>query len=248
MESTAYIQYSADVEGIKFDLLKIELVGFQIESLTLTMTGEKKINLNFVVLNPISLNEACQLTKEVAERVLDIFSYFYNIRIGKLYLDDDRLESVDENGNKRTTISMRDGIRIGGTISCITLVNKLDNSLVDLINTSSSNRKLFLSRQFRFSIQNEDPISRYMFLYSLLLQTCNDKQGEVDTFICAQEPTVELFQSPKSPKTMETVYTKLRNEIAHVRKNVTLEGTAKEIKLRVNNLQSLTRCAIDLLA
>jgi len=245
MKSTAYIKYSANIQGIKFDRLKIESPDPQIASVTLTMVDEKRINLSFVVANPISLDQARSSTKEFAERVLNAFSYHYSIRIGRLTLDDEYLESIDENGNNITPISLQVEIVPEIIVSITTLIKSLDPPLTNLINSSPGSRKLVLCGQFRFAMQNDDVVSRYMFFYSLILQVFNDKQKKVDAFICAQEPTVELFQSPIH-KGMDTVYTKLRNEIAHVRENVTLEETSKEIKLKVDSLQSLTRRAIEM--
>lgn len=252
MTSTAYIHYSADVQGIKLDR-QIELNIPCIDSLTLKMPNENRINFSFVVSNPVSLDQVCRSTKEIAKQILDVFSFYYNIniKVGCLSLENAWLENVDVNGSKNTSRLMQGGVTIGGTFSRTITVRDLDTDVTALINFPSDNRKIMLCRQFRFAIQSEDVITRYMCLYNILL-LCTQEDGReeqplVDEFIRDNEPGVEESQRPDKikKKVMETVYTKLRNEIAHTRKNVRFEVTSKEIESKVNCLQSLTRRAIE---
>lgn len=214
-----------------------------VESLMLT-TVDNKTSLNFIVNTPVSLEQACSYTREIAERVLDVLTWFYNKKFGRLSLENQYLESIDENGNKITTISINAGIGMGVEIIPLTRVEFLDTNLIKVINLSCD-RKRILCKQFRFAVQSDDAVTRYMFLYNILLQVHNDKQEEVENFIRKQEPAVQDSQSPRFPKIRETIYTRLRNEIAHLRSNATLETTSKKIEYKVQDLQYLVKKAIE---
>ena len=57
-----------------------------------------------------------------------------------------------------------------------------------------------------------------MHLYAILLSLFNDKQKNVDSFVASIEPSVEQTQMPgRAAGMLETIYTRLRNELAHKR-------------------------------
>jgi hypothetical protein len=251
MENKAYIKYSVETRDIFFNPLNVKLKSSEIESLTL-ITVDNKTSLDFVVIMSVSLEEACNslkmarsLTRGIAERVLDVLSWFYNKKFGKLSLENEYLESIDENENKIIIPVMTAGIEFGAEIILLTRVESLSADLIKAINLPYNDRKLILCKQFRFAVQSDDPVTRYMFLYNILLQIHNDRQTKVDDFIRKQEPTVKPDRSPIRPDVCETIYTRLRNEIAHLRSNATLEMTSKEIKSKVQDLQLLTKKAIE---
>lgn len=84
-----------------------------------------------------------------------------------------------------------------------------------------------------------------MFLYNILLQLHNDNQGQGDNFIRGEIPTVSQSPSPRNPSVMETTYTRLRNEVGHIRAGVTPEQTRTEIEGNVAGLQALVKVAIS---
>ena len=97
---------------------------------------------------------------------------------------------------------------------------------------------------FYFAIGLKEPISKFMCLYNIMLSLCNDRQKQVDKFIRDIQPGVELSPSPKKPKDeeeRETVYTRLRNEIAHSRPGTTIQATRKEIEKNLDGFIRLTR-------
>jgi hypothetical protein len=105
-------------------------------------------------------------------------------------------------------------------------------------------RNYGLFRSARLSI---GPIEEFMHLYNILLMLYNDKQADVDAFIIAEDPSVLQTQHPlKAPGVMETVYTRLRNELAHKRAGVNLDNTKVEMAHRLGELIKLTKRAIEL--
>jgi hypothetical protein len=101
---------------------------------------------------------------------------------------------------------------------------------------------------FRSARQSMSPVEEFMHLYNILLMLFDDKQGKVDEFIVAEEPTVPLTPDPrpKRSKSMETVYTRLRNELGHKREGVNLDNTKSEMANRLGGLIELTKRAIEL--
>lgn len=108
-----------------------------------------------------------------------------------------------------------------------------------------SNRNLFhvpynsdLLKRFNFARSLADPISRFLSLYSILTSLALDRQQEIDHFIRAEEPTVSSSLSPKNSKP-ETIFTRLRNELAHHRVGVSVFSTHEEICIHVDRFEWL---------
>jgi hypothetical protein len=107
---------------------------------------------------------------------------------------------------------------------------------------------------FRSARQSLSPVEEFMHLYHILLMLHNDDQAAVDAFIKSQVPTVQetpqppILRSRKRRKNlvMETVYTKLRNELGHKRAGVNLEDTKLEMGCWLPGLIALTKQAIEL--
>jgi hypothetical protein len=99
-------------------------------------------------------------------------------------------------------------------------------------------------RQFSFANSESDAISRFSFLYNLLLQMSDDGgQPEVDSQILNIAPDCEQTISPKSAK-YETVYTRLRNELGHKRKGVNYSQTKSEIRSKVVEFSEIVKKCI----
>ena len=79
-----------------------------------------------------------------------------------------------------------------------------------------------------------------MLLYWILLQLNNDKQQQVETQIKRFEPTVPRTPSPKNNEP-ETIYTRLRNELAHSRDGVAPQKTWCEIQTQVGGLAEIVK-------
>jgi hypothetical protein len=99
----------------------------------------------------------------------------------------------------------------------------------------------------RSARQSMSPVEDFMQLYNILLMLSNDSQAEVDAFILGEGAAVPQTQHPlRGPGVMETVYTRLRNELAHPRAGVNLHNTKAEMANRLGELVALTKRAIEL--
>ena len=99
----------------------------------------------------------------------------------------------------------------------------------------------------RSACQSASPVEEFMHMYNIMLMLHDDKQGKLDRFIVAEEPTVRQTQHPeKKPGVMETVYTRLRNEFAHKRQGVDLQRTKADMADQLGGLRTLVKRAIEL--
>jgi hypothetical protein len=92
--------------------------------------------------------------------------------------------------------------------------------------------------QFVVARSEIDNVSRFMFLYNLALQMHSDNQKMIDKSILNIEPSCAVSKSPKFERD-ETIYTRLRNQVAHCRDSTNIEATRKEIDSVVNSFQGL---------
>jgi len=101
---------------------------------------------------------------------------------------------------------------------------------------------------FRLGLNATSPVEKFMILYNILLMLFDDSQPKVDAFIRGQDPNVPLTPDPRPnhQSRLETVYTRLRNELGHKRSGVSLDRTKEEMTKRANDLANLTKHAIEL--
>ena len=103
---------------------------------------------------------------------------------------------------------------------------------------------------FRIALCATSPVERFMLLYHVLSALLPDRNGEdsqreVDTFIRREQPGVVETPHPRRPWS-ETIYSRLRNELAHRRPGVDLRTTRTEIAAHVGGLVNLAKRAIEL--
>lgn len=100
---------------------------------------------------------------------------------------------------------------------------------------------------FRVALDSESPVEAFMVLYNILLMLNNDKQKDVDAFIVSEEPAVLQTQKPGRKRgVLETVYTRLRNELGHKRPKVDLVATKAQMAGHLGGLTALAKKTIEL--
>jgi hypothetical protein len=142
------------------------------------------------------------------------------------------------------TVSNSVRILWGVAAPTITLGDERRQELARLLEQPIARPDLYSA--YRFVVNQGDDVARFMFLYSILLQLQpDDNQKYVDKVIRREMPNVPQSQRPDKPNVNETIFTRLRNELAHRRPGTTLEGTRREIQEHVAALQELVRTAIS---
>ncbi|TAG80831.1 MAG: hypothetical protein EAZ21_07440 [Betaproteobacteria bacterium] len=102
-----------------------------------------------------------------------------------------------------------------------------------------------LLKRYNYSLAISEPIGRFVSLYTLLASQCADKQQQVDDAIRGLDANVELSLSPIGGGKLETVYTRLRNELAHVRPNASIFDTHHNIELHLPRFEWIVKSVVS---
>ena len=103
---------------------------------------------------------------------------------------------------------------------------------------------LDLLKRLNFTRAISEPIGRFVSLYSLLASQCDDVQLKIDAMIESIDVNVEKSISPKSGKP-ETVFTRLRNELAHVRVSSSIIETHRSIVVHLPRFEWIVKSVVD---
>lgn len=103
---------------------------------------------------------------------------------------------------------------------------------------------------FRSALKAENPVEKYLALYRILLVIYDDKQQDVDRFFHDEfgdklTPRPGQKTKPGKPKIKETVFTRLRNEFAHIRKRTRLETTREQMEQHMERLIERAKRAVE---
>ncbi|WP_200762199.1 hypothetical protein [Nitrosophilus alvini] len=102
----------------------------------------------------------------------------------------------------------------------------------------------FYIKLFSLAIRQKDPVAKFILLYLILLSITakgDERQIYVDKYIKSKQPDVKFFQYNKR---RETIYTKLRNEIAHKRETKDPTEIIKNIESVLAKFQSIVQTSI----
>ncbi|MFN8257219.1 MAG: hypothetical protein U0W24_16105 [Bacteroidales bacterium] len=98
---------------------------------------------------------------------------------------------------------------------------------------------LDLLYRYNFCRSIEEPVAKYISLYSLLSSVAKDEQKKIDTLIEAVDPNVGKY-IPYGRR-METIFTRLRNELAHFREGTSIMKTHQEIALHLPRFEWIVK-------
>jgi hypothetical protein len=101
-----------------------------------------------------------------------------------------------------------------------------------------------LLKRFNFARFLEDPVSRYLSLYTLLASALGDRQRDVDKALLDVDPTIEIAIAA-GRNSRETTFTRLRNEIVHHREDASMTETHREIVVQVERFTWLVGEALS---
>jgi hypothetical protein len=188
--------------------------------------------------------EGKALATKVTTAALDRISFFYNIAIEDTQVIGAQFSLVNPPPGDHIQLDVGEFLFLGEDLRVVLGVSA-PSLQAKLEQVSPGGESMF--GLFRAARQSTGPVEEFMHLYNLLLMICNDEQRDFDAFVRREEPGVPQTQSPRFPEVMETIYTRLRNELAHPRKGGDLHDTKAEMANRVGGLMSLTKRAIELL-
>jgi hypothetical protein len=223
-----------------FDPRKLGVVKVEIEGLDGTVIRSK------VHLSGVQSPEAgITLATEVNTAALTRIAFSENIAIENARMEREDFSSLDDQPCARELTADMGRYSLAGSDAQLT-VGRCPAQLKVMLEMPAAPGERYYGL-FRSARQSMGPVEEFTHLYHILLMLYNDKQADVDAFILSAEASVPQTQHPKkSAGTMETVYTRLRNEFAHKRREIDLEQTKAEMMQRLGNLRTLTRQAIEL--
>lgn len=242
MSNKGTIRYTASISGVKLpNPLELLSGDKKVEKVFITTENDTNISATFTLTDVYTDKEATSLTKNVADLLFDRIAFKLSCVIGFPRCDGWSLPKQD--GTKHVVVS---SFVFVYDIAEATLIpgEKTQNELLTFLNKPYSDIDRLLP-YFRFSISQKDPVSKFLFLYNLLLMLNQDKQANVDASILAANPNTPVTPHPFKREAMETIYTRLRNEVAHTRANVNQKQTVEEITNNVDGLRVIVTSALN---
>lgn len=202
------------------------------------------------ILTTVHLSSAPTREKGIAiattlnTATLDRITFFYDIAIEGGQITGAQVSLVNPPPGQKLGVEVGDDLHLGESRNLIRRISTAH--LKDVLEKVSppGEQRFGLFRSARQSMSH---VEEFVHLYNLLLMLCGDDQGKVDDFIRGAEPTVPQTQHPlEAHGVMETVYSRLRNELAHPRTGGNLDTTKGEMATRLDRLRALTKQAIEM--
>jgi hypothetical protein len=227
--TTGTIKYVADAVGLEIagitlsqfpqtaGIQRVEIIAAQ-GRLTVTLHTEGVFE-----------NDRDSFSTEI-ERLYAAIAVESSSRIGPVYRERSDLPCKN-GGRKRTVSSNKFDVNV---VTPVTMSSDALNRAVGLMNTPS-----LLINEFRTASEQSDPITRFGLLYNIALQICGDVQKRVDQEILKIAPSTPTNTSSHTGRA-ETIYTRLRNELAHYRQKP-IASTVAEIKKNVDSFLQIIR-------
>lgn len=209
-----------------------------------------KIHITIVFASVASEDEARLIGSQIATNILDRIAFEQNIWIGEPPAPHGHFVNVTSSGTEASVGRAVFGFTAIGVGHA--LVELDERGLVRLRNKLNARRlkgRTYFPL-FRSALGTENPIDRYLALYRILLVIHDDKQQDLDKFLHGEfgdklTPRPGQKAKPGKPKSKETVFTKLRNEVAHIRKRTRLEITRQQMEQHMEGLIERVKKAIE---
>jgi hypothetical protein len=232
------ITYIAPIESVRLLApIKVSHPHWKVEKIVVETQGSEQIKVVFHLTDVFTDTDAKDIAKNILDSVLARIAFELDRSIGHPYMKGFTLPK-DATGSSYTAQS---SVRALWSVAAATITLS-DESLQELARSlEQPSARPDLYSAYRFAVSQSDPVARFMFLYNIMLALHNDKQPQVDSFICGKVPKVPQRLNPKGR--METVYTCLRNEVGHAR-GTPPKRTREEIQENLAAFQKLVKTAI----
>lgn len=237
--SVGKITYAIKCDGFELKELEIPLEFDTIPSVTFETIDDGVLKATFKTNKIYNEAKARQIINPIIERLTDRLSFLLNIAVKKPYFAGSALPPdpvVANDGIHRLKVSS-----VIGLDAIIHAVIKPGSekrkAIVDFLKRPPVTSDLLIS-EYALSISRKEHLSKFMLLYNLMLRIVGDEQKLVDDIIKRIYPNVDVVKSKRKSRrgiivVEETIFTKLRNEVAHTRDGVSKQDTINQIK---NNL------------
>jgi len=238
---TGTYEFIVPVSGLRLEQIGIAYPHPSVEKIVLDTHDEKQITVVFHLTDVFTEEVADAVARDILASIINRLAFELDLSIGEPHLSGFSLPK-DASGSSYTV--SKSVLAMWDVLAPTIVVDApRQQELAMLLEQPFA--RADLQSAYRFAINQSDAVARFMFLYNILLQLHNDEQGQVDDFFRVR--TVSISQSPRpdKPHIMETVYTRLRNEVSHTRAGVTPDQTRTEIAANVAAFQALEKVAIS---
>lgn len=243
--ATGTIVFFAPIAGVWFEPIEVSCQHSAVEKIVLKAQDNEQLDIVFHLTNAFDFEVAADIANEILPSIVHRLAFFCNVPLGEPHLTGGTLPK-DASGSSYTVRSDR-LVRWDVEIPILALGEDKRRDLTRLLEQPYVDSSFYYSAYW-FALNQSDPVARFMFLYSILLQICGDDQKDVDKCIRHCELNVEekLSGDPKkrAKGVKETVYSRLRNEVSHRRSGTSPEQTRREVQDNVVSFQKLVRTAI----
>jgi hypothetical protein len=160
-----------------------------------------------------SIQEVNEFGSELKEYIFPLLSFYLKEKISNIRLTGHGL--VPREGGGAQAHLIMPGLSVSGTILSggrklnATETNIIENDL--FVNDYVG--KFYLINLYSYIMSLPDPVVQFVLLYLILYEIFGN-QNSIDNFIMHTHPSTAQTESPHNGR-METIYTKLRNELTH---------------------------------
>ena len=245
------LTYRAAVKGFifaRFAPFEVQVSQAGVERVVVGCSAESPIELTVTFSSVPSEDAARIIGKQVSRDLLSRLAVQYCLCIQEPCAPDASFESVGPGGETIRTAATSATAYTSGKRTVEVDAAEIAVLKADLERPGPAGEVYY--DLFRVALQAQDEVDRFMGLYRiLLLRFPRPKDGKedqkcVDDFIEQHTPEKRTHLRPDKPGVSETVYSRLRNEIAHARPGVDLAATRREMEARVHALAEVVRTAI----
>lgn len=231
--------------GLKFDLLEYDPREHDVEKVEVEGPTGKEIRVTVCLASVATREAGHAIAVKVSTATLDRIAFAHDVAIEKVQ----HVEAHFSPLIPQPGVVTLDPLTLTATGQVAWLVRGLvpGHLKTELEQAALPGEQYFgLLRSAR---QSASPVEEFVHLYHILLMLLGDSQAAVDRFIVSEDPAIPQtqYRHPKKAKSvLETIYTRLRNELAHRRAGVNLEDTKAEMASRLPGLIALTKRAIEM--
>lgn len=239
--ATGTVQFAAPLRGLQFEPIEIADSRPAVEKIVLEAQNDGWLHIVIHLIDIFNFEDAEAIANGILPSILNRIAFYRNVSVGEPHFRGGTLPK----GASGSSFTVRKDLQLmwDHATPVLTLGEETRQELARILEQQYTHHDLYSA--YRFALSQSDPVARFMFLYNILLQLNGDNQQQVDAFIRSEIPGVPQSPRPDRRGIIETVYTRLRNEVGHRRPGATPEMTRKEIQENVAPFQVLVRTAIS---
>jgi hypothetical protein len=240
--ATGSVEYAATIAGVRFAPIEVSNAHPVVEKIVLETQDGERLKITFHLTDIFALEDARTIVEGILPSLISRLAFHRNVPVGEPYFTGASLPK-DASGSSHRVVA--DAILLwDSAMPVLTLGEDTRRELATFLGQPYKHHDLY--SLYRSAISQRDPLARFMFLYNILLLLNDDRQARVEAFIREEMTDVEEYEDPRPNKAgKETIFTRLRNEVGHVREGTTPKQTRVLIENNVAALQTLVRTAIS---